>query len=321
MRDREQLQRGARVLFDAYWLALRHNVPPFEYALYRFNNTERRKDIHEYVYWNDLPALAELNRRLGADNADVQDKDRFAGICAKGGFPHVQTLAVFDRGAQIYPATPFLPAAPNIWVKALRLKGGAGSAKWNKDGETYCDNEGRRLSAMKLVEAFRKQDCIVQPLIENHAVIQQMSNGALAALRIVTGMNVNGQAEFVTSLIGLPHGAHATSIASIVCGIDPDSGRIRYAAMPNGSPITHHPDTGAPIIGVVLPFWADSVALVRRAHAVAFNRFAFLGWDVALTEGGPVLLEANSGWGAIFHQMLDGPLGHTVFSRLVEHYV
>jgi len=29
------------------------------------------------------------------------------------------------------------------------------------------------------------------------------------------------------------------------------------------------------------------------------------------------LLETNSGWGALFHQMLDGPLGHSAFSRLV----
>ena len=100
-------------LLDMYWLALRHSIPPLEYALYRFNEPARRKDIHEYVYWNDLPGLAALNARLGADNRDVQDKDRFAEICASRGFPHVPTLAVFDaRQADSSRNCRFVPDAP-----------------------------------------------------------------------------------------------------------------------------------------------------------------------------------------------------------------
>ena len=133
-------------------------------------------------------------------------------------------------------------------------------------------------------------------------------------------MDGGEKTEFVTSLMALPHGAMETSVGGILCSIERKTGHIRHATM-NGEPVSHHPDTGAPIIGIDLPFWQESVELVRRAHAAAFPSFAFLGWDVALTKDGPILLEANSGWGAIFHQMLDGPLGHTAFSHLVSQYV
>jgi len=117
--------------------------------------------------------------------------------------------------------------------------------------------------------------------------------------------------------LALPHGARATSVAGILCSIEPESGRVRQAALLGGEPVDRHPDTGTRIIDASLPYWQESVALVLRAHAAAFARFPFLGWDIALTPNGPLLLETNSGWGALFHQMLDGPLGHTAFSRLV----
>jgi hypothetical protein len=321
MRQRNQTLHGLRVLLDMYWLALRHNIPPLEYALYRFNDPNRRKDMHQYVYWNDLPGLTALNAGLGADNRDVQDKDRFARICREHGFPHVETVAVFDRGRQICPAKPFVPSLPQLWVKSLRLKGGAGGARWTRDGGTYRDAEGRSLSSAELVEHFREQDCIVQPLVENHAVIQRVSNGALASVRIVTGLNEKREAEHVTSQLILPHGARETSVAGIICTISSETGRVERAAMPDGMPLTHHPDTNMPIAGTALPFWRESIELVCRAHAASFAKFVFLGWDVALTRDGPVLLETNSGWGALFHQMLDGPLGHTPFSRIVALHV
>jgi hypothetical protein len=321
MRQRGQVPHGAPVLFDMFWLALRHSIPPLEYARYRFNKAERRKHMHDYIYWNDLPGLAALNARLGADSRDVQDKDRFAEICATKGFPHVQTLAVFEAGRQLYPAMPFVPDIPQIWTKALRLKGGAGGAKWVRDGSAYRNSRGRRVLAATLVDEFRQQVCLVQPYVENHPNIAQITNGALASLRIVTGLNESAGAEFVTSNIYLPHGVHETTVRGIGCSIAPKTGSIRHAAFPDGVPLTNHPDTGALIIGIELPFWRESVELVRRAHATAFPCFAFLGWDVALTRDGPLLLETNSGWGALPHQMLDGPLGHTAFSRLVSQYV
>jgi hypothetical protein len=321
MRARRRSPHGLGVFLDMVRLALRHSIPPLEYALYCFNEPARREDLHEYVYWNDLPGLAALNSMLGADNRDVQDKDRFAQVCATNGFPHVQTLAIFDNGRQVYPATPFAPDVPQIWTKALRLKGGAGGAKWVRDGAAYRDSGGRRVPAAGLGDEFRVQDCLVQPYVENHPDIAQVTNGALASLRIVTGLNERAEAEFVASLIGFPHGAHETTVGGILCSIAHETGRIRHAAFPDGAPVTNHPDTGAPIIGIDLPFWQESVDLVRRAHATAFPRFAFLGWDIALTKEGPILLETNSGWGALFHQMLDGPLGHTAFSRLVSLYV
>jgi hypothetical protein len=321
MRQRGQAPHGGRVLIDMYWLALRHSIPPLEYALYGFNDPARRADMHHYVYWNDLPGLAALNAGRGADTRDVQDKDRFAAICAAHGLPHVPTLAVFASGRQRFPDAPFVPDAPALWTKALRLKGGAGGARWIRGDAGYRNARGRLVPADRLADELRGQDCLVQPFVHNHPDVARITNGALASLRIVTGLDERGGAEFVAALLALPHGARDSSVAGILCSLDPGTGRIRHAALPGGEPILHHPDTGASLVGLALPWWTEGLDLVRRAHATAFPGFPFLGWDLALTDAGPLLLETNAGWGAIFHQMLDGPLGHTAFSRLVARYV
>jgi hypothetical protein len=310
---------GLAVLLDMYWLALRHSIPPLEYKLYGFTDPARRALMHEYVYWNDLPALAALNRRRGADSRDVQDKSRFARICAAHGLPHVETLAVFEQGRQTFPADPFVPPTERLWSKALALKGGAGATRWSWLGDAVRDDAGRVLSPDDFRAELAKRDTLVQPLLENHPAISGVTNGRLAALRVVTGMNREGRAEVVTTLLTLPQGAHATTVGGVMCSIE--QGRIRKAARPGDVAVDRHPDTDGLIVGLQVPFWAECVALACEAHAQAFACFAFLGWDFALTADRPLILETNAGWGALFHQMLDGPLGSTAFSALVGEYV
>ena len=46
------------------------------------------------------------------------------------------------------------------------------------------------------------------------------------------------------------------------------------------------------LVGYKIPFWSEAKALVRElAQVVPENRYT--GWDLALTDGGWVLVEAN----------------------------
>ena len=56
-----------------------------------------------------------------------------------------------------------------------------------------------------------------------------------------------------------------------------------------------HPGTGVPFDGFRLPLWEEAKSLVEKA-AILFLPMRCLGWDVALTPSGPVLVEANMWW-------------------------
>ena len=63
--------------------------------------------------------------------------------------------------------------------------------------------------------------------------------------------------------------------------------------MPNEPSYATHPDTGVKIDGQSL-FFDESSKICRDAHAKMCPGVPIIGWDVALSEIGPVLVEANS---------------------------
>ena len=55
------------------------------------------------------------------------------------------------------------------------------------------------------------------------------------------------------------------------------------------------PVTGAPIEGVEVPLWREARELAFEA-ARHFLPTRSIGWDIAIAERGPVLVEANRFW-------------------------
>lgn len=301
-------------------LALFENVPSVEYQAYRLYDPKRSRMAGDYLYWNELNLLRLLNERNGADNEDVQDKGRFADICRRHGFPCIPPLAIYREGKQVFPDTPYVPDQPALWVKDLAGSQRRGAGQWVWRDGAYHSPEGKAASAEELAASWRKRNCIVQPLLRNHPDLESLSDGTLADMRIVTGIDPDGEVHLITHDITLPWGGFANRPKSALGKLD-DSGRIIRTLYTDGRPAERHPETGAIFTDAVIPFWREARELVQQAHRKAFPRFVFLGWDVAITVEGPVLIETNSGPGFLHHQLLDDmPLGSTPFATIASRY-
>lgn len=84
------------------------------------------------------------------------------------------------------------------------------------------------------------------------------------------------------------------TIKRIVTGIGPDIRQVRS-----------HPDTGAVLIGRILPNWEDAVSMCLRA-AGSLPGIKTQSWDIGLTASGPVALEVNWGGDLNLHQLAHG---------------
>ena len=149
---------------------------------------------------------------------------------------------------------------------------------------------------------------LVQERLHNDPALAALAGAdTLHSARIVTLVNRGGEVEELWAMmkLGLSGGPvdnfHGGELGNALCTVDMESGRLGPAmlARPDGCGVTTTPTLpdGRPLEGVLLPHWQAARALVGRA-APAFLPLQTLGWDVALTPAGPVLVECNTRWGA-----------------------
>lgn len=306
-----------------YALALLRNVPPVEYVQYGFGDPVRRAASAEYLYWTDTPALQRLNRLRGADNRDVQDKARFAGLCQSSGLPHVTTLAEFRDGRQVQGVPLNELQHAELWVKPTSGSQGQGSRRWSYDGQDTYRSGNEAITAAQWRRLLPQSDCIVQERLVNHADLRPVTNDAVAVMRLTTAADRAGTATLIGAGISLPYGSNegvlppAGMSGALACTLSLQTGEIVSALGRRNEPVEVHPDTGHRPVGFTMPFWQDCVALAIRAHIEAFPRFATLGWDVVITPAGPLLLEANSGWNPIGLQYHFGPVGRSALGAII----
>lgn len=65
---------------------------------------------------------------------------------------------------------------------------------------------------------------------------------------------------------------------------------------------TEHPISNSPIVGFLVSFWNDVLKLTTEAALFNKNNRS-IGWNVAITNQGPSLLEGNHNWCKLLWQL------------------
>jgi hypothetical protein len=82
-----------------------------------------------------------------------------------------------------------------------------------------------------------------------------------------------------------------------------------------------HPKTGAPVAGRLVAHWPGVAALAIAAHR-AFSGRMVIGWDLALTPEGPVVIEGNSDPDTHFLQRVHRRMiGRSAMAPLLRHHL
>ncbi len=327
----------ARQFRDLVSLQLRSGLPPISYYKYQLFLPERRAMAHQYV--EDAGRFLQvLRRRISPtdDAAIFSDKRRFEQWCHANGLPGVRILLEVDGEDVVYRVQEELPAA-DLFAKPSNWRSGKGVERWRHGwrgdglstwtGDDGVAREGDALYA-RLKERYLEygRPIILQPLITNHPAIGALGNGALCTLRVMTlRPSRSAAAELLLAVLRIGAGKAAADnfdLGGMAAPVDIDTGKCGKAISKRGDyPVDRfeiNPENGRRIAGIELPFWREAMALAVRAHGLVQYDLPAIGWDIAITETGPVLIEANSLPCGNVAQMPTGiALGTTNYARYV----
>lgn len=174
-----------------------------------------------------------------------------------------------------------------------------GEVRWAGRRGTFDDFFAYCLSALQHTKSL-----IVQPKLLNHQSIRDLTNATgLSTVRVVT-VRKAGAIKVIGACMRIVVGNSETdsfshgSSGNLLAAVELDSGELIAArgsaskTWPKVKDISTHPTSGRTVVGVMLPYWPQVVDLVQKAHE-SIQDLHTVGWDVAILDDGPIVVEAN----------------------------
>ena len=325
----------ATQMLEQLRFAWSHAIAPPWYYMFEFFTPARAAQAGEYLTAHETIAGAYALLEPAADADHMADKVWFAEHCRLIGINAVPVLFHASGGHLHFITPPDDPAfETDLFVKPRSGNGGHHAERWDQqDGGFYRNSQGLTLSREKLfahlAEQSLREDFIVQPRLINHPALDDISNGALSTIRVLTCKDETGKSIATNVAFRMAVGGNRVvdnfHQGGLAAPVDMASGRIGMASDIGRFPAMGwreaHPVTGAIFAGRVLPFWKEAVQQACEADA-AFPWRTAIGWDVAMLKDGPCIIEGNGKPDLDIHQRCERrPLGRQRIAALLAWHV
>lgn len=325
----------ARVLWDLvvwYVKSGEANRYYYVYGLDRKNGGCRSKELIPYPRFRRIRNRRNLHLQDEPDYNFVcllRDKFIFGQFLRSLGIPSPSNVALLARGKMTWLSTQKSGTAREVLgIEGLALdlfckktNGIMGTAAFPfklEGGRLWIGGQERRIE-----EFLRGLDglYLLQEYIPQHQTMAALHPSSVNTIRLVT-VNRDGEVSLLASAQRI--GAHGKPVdnwaaGGVIVPIDPESGRLGpegFFKPGYGGRVRTHPDSGISFEGYELPFFQESLGLVKKLHGFLPNIYS-IGWDVAITPSGPTIVEGNDDWEGGIPMVLD-PNFKTRFCQLFE---
>ncbi len=165
---------------------------------------------------------------------------------------------------------------------------------------------------------------LFQEWLRPHPTLGALSNGRLASVRFITLRTEHGALIF-RACLKVPAGNNVADnywrAGNLLAQLDMESGKILRVTSGAGLQMQEHathPDTNVPMVGFVHPQWEQMRTLALDGARLMRN-VPLIGWDIACTDKGPMIVEMNESPDPFLTQFADrrGLLDETL-ERFIE---
>ena len=257
-------QNKVKTFFDMCWCGARYG------AGYYYLTRVRNKKVIDHM--NDLSYSDEFD-----------DKLRFNQRFAK----YLGRKTLNGETATLAEFTDFIAGQEAIFAKINHGDCGRGVNKlYVKDYES---------PAVMLDYIRRNQLVVLEQVLPQHPDMARLHPSSVNTMRILTDL-VDGEVHvaYISVKMGRGDGyCDNSGQGGVICRVDEKTGKICSVATDDYFNVYEtHPDTGIRFEGYQLPMVQEAVAFARKA-ALVVPQICHVGWDVAVTPDGPVLIEGN----------------------------
>jgi hypothetical protein len=198
-----------------------------------------------------------------------------------------------------------------IFIKPADGEGGYGiMIFYLKENNKYVNNTNEELDEAFLLNIGKENNYIIQKGIIQDESIAKIYPNSVNTFRIATE-NIKGEVRVICSVLRIGRQGKEVDNASqdgIVLGIDSNNGKYKeYAGTEQGEIFYKHPDTNFIFKDQEIHNW-ESIKNFTIQCALKLPEFTYLGWDIALTEEGPIAIETNLGFAIDVYQIALGGL-------------
>jgi hypothetical protein len=142
--------------------------------------------------------------------------------------------------------------------------------------------------------------------VVQHKDLMRLAPSGLNTMRIITQLNNKDEVEILGTILRISINSvvdnwHAGNIAapvSLSTGIVEGPAFYMDITKPDEY---DHPMTGVKIKGFKIPYWKETLQMAKDA-ALYNKKNRSIGWDIAVTDNGPDLIEGNHDWDKVLWQ-------------------
>lgn len=180
----------------------------------------------------------------------------------------------------------FTKKHPIFMAKPVDLQCGKGIEKIKVKENTNLKNLYQKLIENKQV--------LVEEYVLQHSKMNELFPYSVNTLRIVSAYK-NGKTAILFRAIRIGNGKNVVDNFNHggMYSVVNEKGIIEKPAIDkNGVIYTEHPVTKTEIVGFQIPYFKEAIAMVKEAAKVV-PEVGLVGFDIAITEKGPVMIEGN----------------------------
>lgn len=330
--NRRETGRGVAELLGDLSVILKRGITPSEYyRLSMYESVPRDYvSVREYV---------DLERRLNPRQTGVVNFDKWHQYCFfKGlGLPTPEVFGFLSGRRGMLEGLPFAGDVSALLdmldrhEKPVVIKPFGGGHGRGFDLITDSSSGDRTITSKKkgviAVEDFLRsvaadpEGLIFQAHIKQHGLLSLFSKLAVNTLRVLTTLTETGGVEFPAVILKLAQGdslVDNVGAGGIAAHMSLHTGKLSTGFVWPGKELyEQHPESGTAIKDFVVPFWREALELAERAHRNLTSARS-IGWDIAITDTGPLLVEMNSYVAIPVFQRLGHSVRDGVFAEMLD---